>query len=156
MYDLFEQYEEVVEKNKKCVKKITKDIPINKILSLDSQEVLQLESDYSTDDIDLEKSLETDIALALNVLKDREKDVLKLHFGIGVEYPMGLSEIANKYKISKERVRQIKEKAIRRLRHKSRSNYFNTYVRKKDFGEAVKYGAEHCRELTRVLKEEQK
>ena len=86
-YDLFEQYEEVVKQSKDYPKKLTKDIPIDSMLSLSSKEVLQLESDYNTDDIDDKESLEEDMSYLLDTLKDREKDILKSHFGIG-EVPM--------------------------------------------------------------------
>ena len=58
VYDLFEQYEEVVAKSKGYPKKLTKDIPIDSMLSLSSKEVMQLESDFSTNDIDDKESLE--------------------------------------------------------------------------------------------------
>jgi len=131
VYDLFEQYEEVIKQSKDYPKKLTKDIPIDKMLSLSSSKMLQLASDYDTNDIDNKESLEKDISSVLETLKDREQDVLKLYFGIGVD-PMSLDEISEEYGLTRERVRQIKEKAIRRLRHWSRSDILGNYVRKKD------------------------
>ena len=131
VYDLFEQYEEVIKQSKKYPKKLTKDIPIDSILSLSSKEALQLESDYNTDDIDNKESLEKDMSGLLNTLKDRERYILKLHFGIGVD-PMSIGEIATLYNLSYERVRQIRDKALRRLRFRTRSSVLKKYVREKD------------------------
>ena len=58
---------------------------------------------------------------ALTSLTDREAEVLRLYFGLGREHPLTLEEIGEKFKLTRERVRQIKEKAIRRLRHTARS-----------------------------------
>jgi len=62
-------------------------------------------------------SLNLEIRRALATLSEREKDVVSLFYGIGVTHNFTLEEIGEKYDLSKERVRQIKEKAIRRLRH---------------------------------------
>jgi len=154
-YDLFEQYEEVVKQSKDYPKKLTKDIPIDSILSLSSKEALQLESDYNTDDIDDKESLEEDMSYLLNTLKDREKDILKSHFGIG-EVPMSIGEIATLYNLSYDRVRQIREKALRRLRFRSRVGLLKKYVREKDIVRSDmgyitggNYASRYGQELTR-------
>jgi len=154
-YDLFEQYEEVVKQSKDYPKKLTKDIPIDSMLSLSSKEVLQLESDYNTDDIDDKESLEEDMSYLLNTLKDREKDILKSHFGIG-EVPMSIGEIATLYNLSYDRVRQIREKALRRLRFRSRVGLLKKYVREKDIVRSDmgyitggNYASRYGQELTR-------
>jgi len=61
-------------------------------------------------------------------LSDREKDVVMLFFGIGKKHGLTLEEIGTKFDLTRERVRQIKEKAIRRLRHNSRSKLLKTYL----------------------------
>ena len=154
-YDLFEQYEEVVKQSKDYPKKLTKDIPIDSMLSLSSKEALQLESDYNTDDIDDKESLEEDMSYLLNTLKDREKDILKSHFGIG-EVPMSIGEIATLYNLSYDRVRQIREKALRRLRFRSRVGLLKKYVREKDIVRSDmgyitggNYASRYGQELTR-------
>ena len=74
-------------------------------------------------------SLKREIARSLSTLSDRERDVVSLFFGLG-DYPHGLTleEIGAKFDLTRERVRQIKEKAIRRLRHNSRSKLLKAYL----------------------------
>jgi RNA polymerase primary sigma factor len=76
----------------------------------------------------MEESLKKEIERALDSLTDREAKVIKLYFGIGIENPMTLEEIGEEFRLTRERVRQIKEKAIRRLRHTSRSKALRTYL----------------------------
>ena len=128
LHVLFDQYEKVVEKNKKNPRKIAREIPIENMLSTSSKQVLQLQSDYDTEDIDHSIGIKKEVGDAINTLKDREKLVIKLHFGIGVKEPMALSDIAEEIGLTKERTRQIKDKAIRRLRHRARSNKLRPYA----------------------------
>jgi RNA polymerase primary sigma factor len=76
----------------------------------------------------VQDSLEEEVCAALETLKDRERDVIKMYFGIEREYALTLNEIGEEFDLTRERVRQIKEKAIRRLRHKSRSKKLRTYL----------------------------
>ncbi len=73
------------------------------------------------------ESLTREIERALATLTDRERDIVKLFFGIGCQ-EMTLEEIGERFGLTRERVRQIKEKAIRRLRHVSRSKLLKTYL----------------------------
>ena len=73
-------------------------------------------------------SLRTEIERALETLTPREADVIKLYFGLGNHHPMTLEEIGETFDLTRERVRQIKEKAIRRLKHTSRSKILKTYL----------------------------
>ncbi|NQY07007.1 MAG: sigma-70 family RNA polymerase sigma factor, partial [Flavobacteriaceae bacterium] len=73
-------------------------------------------------------SLQREVKDALDTLKDREKDVIKMYFGIDREYALTLNEIGEEFGLTRERVRQIKEKAIRRLKHTSRSRILKTYL----------------------------
>jgi RNA polymerase primary sigma factor len=75
----------------------------------------------------LNESLTKEIDRALATLTERESDIIKLFFGIGIQ-EMTLEEIGEKFGLTRERVRQIKEKAIRRLRHTSRSKLLKTYL----------------------------
>ena len=68
----------------------------------------------------LHESLKTEIERALETLTPREADVVKLYFGLGEQHAMTLEEIGETFDLTRERVRQIKEKAIRRLKHTSR------------------------------------
>ena len=76
----------------------------------------------------LHESLRTEIERALETLTPREADVIRLYFGLGNQHPMTLEEIGETFDLTRERVRQIKEKAIRRLKHTSRSRIFKTYL----------------------------
>ena len=75
----------------------------------------------------LNESLVKEIDRSLATLTERERDIIKLFFGIGI-MEMTLEEIGEKFGLTRERVRQIKEKAIRRLRHTSRSKLLKTYL----------------------------
>lgn len=74
------------------------------------------------------ESLRREIDRSLNTLTDRQCDVIKLYFGIGVEHPMSLEDIGEKFGLTRERVRQIKDKAINKLRSKSRSKLLKHYL----------------------------
>ena len=74
------------------------------------------------------ESLSKEIDRALSTLTERERDVVKLFFGIGLNHGLTLEEIGDKFYLTRERVRQIKEKAIRRLRHSSRSKLLQQYL----------------------------
>ncbi len=76
----------------------------------------------------LHESLRTEIERALETLTPREADVIRLYFGLGNQHPMTLEEIGETFELTRERVRQIKEKAIRRLKHTSRSKILKTYL----------------------------
>ena len=76
----------------------------------------------------LHESLRTEIERALETLTPREADVVRLYFGLGEKHAMTLEEIGETFDLTRERVRQIKEKAIRRLKHTSRSRILNTYL----------------------------
>ena len=76
----------------------------------------------------MNESLQREIERSLATLTDREKDVIKLFFGIGIPHPLTLEEIGAKFDLTRERVRQIKEKGIRRLRHTSRSKLLKAYL----------------------------
>ncbi|MCB9173959.1 MAG: RNA polymerase sigma factor RpoD/SigA [Flavobacteriales bacterium] len=76
----------------------------------------------------MNESLQKEISRSLSTLTDKEQDVIKMFFGIGIAHPLSLEEIGDKFNLTRERVRQIKEKGIRRLRHSSRSNLLKTYL----------------------------
>ncbi len=76
----------------------------------------------------MNESLSKEIDRALSTLTERERDVVKLFFGIGLNHGLTLEEIGDKFDLTRERVRQIKEKAIRRLRHSSRSKLLQQYL----------------------------
>lgn len=74
------------------------------------------------------ESLRNEIERSLSTLTDRQADVIKLYFGIGVEHPLSLEDIGDKFGLTRERVRQIKDKAINKLRTTSKSKLLKTYL----------------------------
>jgi len=76
----------------------------------------------------ISESLKEEIKSVLSILPDREAEVIKLYFGLEGEYAMTLEEIGEKFNLTRERVRQIKEKAIRKLRHNSKSKVLKSYL----------------------------
>ncbi|MGB9773958.1 MAG: sigma-70 family RNA polymerase sigma factor [Bacteroidota bacterium] len=76
----------------------------------------------------VEESLRAEVRRALSTLSEREAEVIRLYFGLDREHALTLEEIGEKFNLTRERVRQIKEKAIRRLRHTSRSKALRAYL----------------------------
>jgi len=74
------------------------------------------------------ESLRKEIERSLSTLTSREGDVVRLYFGLNGKYPLTLEEIGERFELTRERVRQIKEKAIRRLKHSSRSRMLQSYL----------------------------
>ncbi|CUS80416.1 RNA polymerase primary sigma factor [Candidatus Kryptonium thompsonii] len=119
---------EVADTLKISGKHISMDAPFvqgedNKLL-----DIMPNENDPMPDHRLMYESLKKDIEEALNTLDPREREVVKLYFGIGYDHPLTLEEIGEKFKLTRERVRQIKEKAIRKLRHHSRSKALRAYL----------------------------
>lgn len=79
-------------------------------------------------DLEYTESLRLEIERSLSTLTDRQMDVIKLYFGIGVEHPMSLEDIGDKFGLTRERVRQIKDKAINKLRSANRSKLLKHYL----------------------------
>jgi len=76
----------------------------------------------------MKESLQSEISRSLATLTDREADVVKLFFGLNGAHAHSLEEIGEKFDLTRERVRQIKEKAVRRLKHGSRSRLLKAYL----------------------------
>ncbi len=91
-------------------------------------DVLENDSEDKPDSGLINDSLRREVKRALSTLTQREADVVTLYFGLNGEHAMTLEEIGEKFNLTRERVRQIKEKAIRRLRHTSRSKALKTYL----------------------------
>ena len=91
-------------------------------------DVLEDEVQPPPDEDLFDEALQREIQKALTTLTDRESEVIRLYFGIGRDKPMTLEQIGHKFGLTRERVRQIKEKAIRRLRHSSRSRALSPYA----------------------------
>ena len=91
-------------------------------------DVLQNDQHPQPDQTLMTESLKTEIERALSTLTEREAEVIKLYFGLNKEHSLTLEEIGERFNLTRERVRQIKEKAIRRLRHASRSKNLKAYL----------------------------
>jgi RNA polymerase primary sigma factor len=91
-------------------------------------DVLPSDREPSPDQKLIAESLQIEVRRALSTLSEREMEVVSFYFGIGIESPLTLEEIGERFNLTRERVRQIKEKAIRRLRHTSRSKSLRTFL----------------------------
>jgi RNA polymerase primary sigma factor len=91
-------------------------------------DVLQNDQQPPPDMTLISESLKQEIERALSTLTEREAEVIKLYFGLNKEHSLTLEEIGERFNLTRERVRQIKEKAIRRLRHASRSKNLRAYL----------------------------
>jgi RNA polymerase primary sigma factor len=91
-------------------------------------DVMENEDQPSPDNTLISESLKLEIERALSTLSERETEVIRLYYGLNKEHSLTLEEIGEKFNLTRERVRQIKEKAIRRLRHASRSKNLRTYL----------------------------
>lgn len=91
-------------------------------------DLMHNEASQNPDKSLLTESLQLEIFRALNTLTEREADVIKLFFGLSGKHAHSLEEIGEKFELTRERVRQIKEKAVRRLKHGSRSRLLKAYL----------------------------
>ena len=76
----------------------------------------------------INESLQREIERSLSTLTERERDVIKLFYGIGFSHEYTLEEIGDKFDLTRERVSQIKEKAVKRLENSSRSKHLKSYL----------------------------
>ena len=91
-------------------------------------DVLEDDTEETPDSSLMSDSLRREVQRALSTLTQREGDVIKLYFGLNGEHTLTLEEIGEQFDLTRERVRQIKEKAIRRLRHTSKSKALKPYL----------------------------
>jgi len=85
-------------------------------------------SESADEQIDHIDSLKLEIERSLNTLTERQQEVIRFFFGIGIDHPMSLEDIGERFNLTRERVRQIKDKAITRLRNASRSKLLRSYL----------------------------
>jgi len=119
---------EVKESLKNAGRHVSMDAPLIEGEDSNLYDVLNSGESPNPDKTLLHESLRVEIERALETLTPREGDVVRLYFGLGDEHPMTLEEIGETFDLTRERVRQIKEKAIRRLKHTSRSRILKTYL----------------------------
>jgi len=119
---------EVKESMKNAGRHVSMDAPLIQDEDTNMYDIIR-ENDTPTPETGLlYDSLRKEISRAISTLTPRESDVVKLYFGLDGAHPMTLEEIGERFDLTRERVRQIKEKAIRRLKHTSRSKILKTYL----------------------------
>jgi RNA polymerase primary sigma factor len=119
---------EVTDTMKMSGRHLSMDAPFNQGEDNRLLDVIHDEGQPAPDYTLMEESLKIEIERALDTLTLREAEVVRLYFGLNREHPLTLEEIGELFSLTRERVRQIKEKAIRRLRHTSRSKVLKTYL----------------------------
>ena len=91
-------------------------------------DVLENRDTPQTDSMLINESLSEEIKRSLATLTEREREIIVLIFGLGTNHALSLEEIGEKFNLTRERVRQIKDKALQRLRHTSRSKILKSYL----------------------------
>jgi len=107
---------------------VSVDAPIAEDEDTKFLDVFISEDTPRTDNNLMRESLNKEIQRSLSTLTEKERDVINLYYGIGMNHGLTLDEIGAKFNLTRERVRQIKEKAIRRLKHTSRSKLLKAYL----------------------------
>ncbi len=108
---------------------VSMDTPLSEGEDSTLIDVLENPNAEKTDgDLDHKESLKTEIDRSLKTLTERQKEVICYFFGIGVDHPMSLEDIGEKFNLTRERVRQIKDKAITKLRTTNRCKLLRTYL----------------------------
>jgi RNA polymerase primary sigma factor len=119
---------EVKESMKNAGRHVSMDAPLIQDEENNMYDVLRSDEAPTPETELLYESLRKEIDRAISTLTPREADVIRLYFGLNGSHPMTLEEIGEKFDLTRERVRQIKEKAIRRLKHTSRSKILKSYL----------------------------
>ncbi len=119
---------DVKESMKNSGRHVSMDAPLVEGEDSNLYDVLNTGESPSPDGILMTESLRIEIERALQTLTPREADLIRLYFGLNGAHPMTLEEIGETFDLTRERVRQIKEKAIRRLKHTSRSKILKSYI----------------------------
>ena len=109
-------------------KHLSMDAPLTLGEESSLYDVLQSKDSIQPDNKLIKDSLKKEIERSLTLLTTRESNVIVLYFGLGKDLPMTLEEIGERHELTRERVRQIKERAIRRLKHTTRSKVLKSYL----------------------------
>ena len=107
---------------------VSVDAPFTEEDSSSLLDVMVNSDSPDADDDLMSESLIREIERSLSTLTEKEREVIRLFYGIGMKHGLTLEEIGDRFGLTRERVRQIKEKAIRRLRHSSRSKHLKAYL----------------------------
>ncbi len=122
------EVDEISDTLKLSGKPVSMDAPFTSDEENSLLDVIENNQQPAPDDELINESLKVEIRSLLSELPEREAEVLRLYFGLDVDFSMTLEEIGEKFNLTRERVRQIKEKAIRRLRHTSKSKNLKSYL----------------------------
>ena len=120
--------DEVKQSLKNTGRHVSMDAPLKEGETSSLYDVLNSNESPKPDRDLMHQSLYTEINRALETLSPREADVVRLYYGIGDQQSMTLEEIGSTFDLTRERVRQIREKAIRKLRHTSKSKILKSYL----------------------------
>lgn len=120
--------EEVKEVLKSNGRTLSMDAPISSEEDNNMYDVMYNDENASPDKHLINESLTYEIERALSTLSPRESKVIKLYFGINMKHPLTLEEIGEELELTRERVRQIKEKALKRIQYTTRSKILKTYL----------------------------
>jgi RNA polymerase primary sigma factor len=107
---------------------VSMDAPLREGETSSLYDVVSSDDSPRPDRLLMTESLSLEIDRALNTLSQRESDVIRLNFGLSNQPPMTLDEIGKTFDLTRERVRQIREKGIKRLKHTSKSRILKTYL----------------------------
>jgi RNA polymerase primary sigma factor len=92
-------------------------------------DVLENTNAEKTDnEVEYKQSLQIEITRSLQALTERQKEVICYFFGIGVDHPLSLEDIGERFNLTRERVRQIKDKAITKLKTNQKTNLLRSYL----------------------------
>lgn len=120
--------DEVIDTIRISSRQVSMDAPFSNGEENNLLDVLYNEEDKNPDDHLITDSLKKEVQRALSTLTQRESDVITFYFGLNGKNALTLEEIGERFSLTRERVRQIKEKAIRRLRHTSKSKTLKAYL----------------------------
>ncbi len=134
IYEVAEMLEITTDEVKESLKISGRHVSVDAPLSSDEESNTMLdvltekEGILNPDRHLMTESLRNEIERSLSTLSYREAEVLRLYFGINSKSPQSLEEIGEEFELTRERVRQIKEKALRKLKHTSRCKLLKTYL----------------------------
>jgi RNA polymerase primary sigma factor len=109
-------------------RKVSMDAPFANGEDSTLLDILTDENEETPDAVLMESSLRTEVKRALSTLTERESQVISLHYGLAGGHAISLEEIGERFSLTRERVRQIKENATKKLKHSSRSKVLKTYL----------------------------
>ncbi len=120
--------DEIKEAMRNSSKPLSMDAPLNDEEQDDMYDLIESKENPPPDESLMNESLYREIERALSSLTEREANIIRLYYGLGNKHPYTLEEIGEKINLTRERVRQIKEKAIKRLKHTTRNKILKSYL----------------------------